>query len=152
MLPGRTSSLQVSSNLLEPQSLEDLNIGYTSAWSPISKTQLAKADRIPNQALNIISGATAKTSGDPIQFYLGFYSMEQVYVRKMAKEYVKALTTPIHPLQEELAWYREVKPKKDSFHGYRLFFQNCGGNCSFWQHQKRIVGILQHSRPGGRLH
>ena len=37
--------------------------------------------------------------------------MEQVYVRKMAKEYVKALTTPTHPLQEELAQGNETNER-----------------------------------------
>ena len=79
--------------------------------SPISKTQYANMDKILNQALRTISGATAKTSGEVIQFYLGFYSMEQVHVSKMAKEYVKALTTPTHPLQEELVQGKETNER-----------------------------------------
>ena len=79
-------------------------MGYTSAPRFQRLSLLLRMDRILNEALRIISGTTAKTSGEALQFYLGFYSMDQMYVRKIAKAYIKVLTTPTHAaLQAELA-------------------------------------------------
>ena len=59
-------------------------------------------DKILNQALRIVSGATSKTSGEAIQYYLGYHSMREVHKLKAAKELVRALTTDSHPLNSSL--------------------------------------------------
>ncbi|KXJ09046.1 RNA-directed DNA polymerase from mobile element jockey [Exaiptasia diaphana] len=75
---------------------------------PISKTQFSKMDKVLNQSLRIISGAAQKTSGEALQFYLGFHSMEYYYKMRAGKELVRALTCVSHPLNALLREHRQV--------------------------------------------
>ena len=69
---------------------------------PISDAQFGRMDKILNQALRIVSGATSKISGEAIQYYLGFHSMKEVHKLKATKELVRALTTDSRPLNSSL--------------------------------------------------
>ena len=88
-------------NLVRATILSKLEYGL-HVCCPISDAQFDRMDMILNQALKIISGATQKTSGEALRFYLGFHSLKQIYKIKSAKELVRAATTESHPLYDEL--------------------------------------------------
>ena len=75
---------------------------------PVSKSQFNRMDKLLNQALRIISGAAQKTSGEALQFYLGFHNMEQQYKMKVVKEFARAVTTITHPLNALLTEQPQV--------------------------------------------
>ncbi|XP_028514605.1 uncharacterized protein LOC110238129 [Exaiptasia diaphana] len=81
---------------------------------PISDNQFKRMDMLLNQALRVISGAAQKTSGEALKYYLGFYSIKQLYNLKAGKELVRAATTQSHPLFDvlrETASHTDVRLK-----------------------------------------
>ena len=81
-------------------------------------------DKVLNQSLRIISGAAQKTSGEALQFYLGFHSMEYYYKMRAGKELVRALTCVSHPLNALLREHRQVSVRLKIVQPWSRFAEN----------------------------
>ncbi len=72
-----------------------------------SKTVMEKLQRVQNAAMRIVTGAAKPTACDALRFWLGLNSVRGQQQTAAAQAFLKTLTTPTHPLHEEVVNRRD---------------------------------------------
>ena len=70
--------------------------------SSTAKTAQLRLEQVQNEAMRIITGAAKPTSCDSLRYWLGIRKVKYQQRYQATREYLRAVTSPSHPLRIEL--------------------------------------------------
>ena len=98
--------------------------------SSTAKTAQLRLEQVQNEAMRIITGAAKPTSCDSLRYWLGMRKVSHQQRYQAAREFLRAITSPSHPLRIELETW--VTNKKGNITAERL------GNRS-WRDRAAVI-------------